>query len=250
MAFVRELSCWELVVDGSRFVRDNSRDYVRAAAFPVLGIAGCEGIAWELGEGWTSIPFDLVSYAFLAILAVKWHRFYLLGRGVAAPGWALTFGSREIRFFLYLAACSLVVTGLISAFGMWIVGLDMVLLVCLLVGGLAVWTFVCCRLALVLPAAAVGMPGGFFDALAGSWRCMRGATFGLFSALFILGLAATLTTVFILVIGGLLPLPTLILALIFILIGIVVEGIGITVLSIAFDRRTSWRDDGPAPEGV
>lgn len=241
------LSAWELAKASFRFVWTHRGDYLRAAVIPCLAGALCSLIGGEVGTLAGTLVLELASLMFTAILAVKWHRYYLLGPKVARPSWVPRFGLRELRFWLYLLLgyliCFLVIMGL-----MWLLSdvlhwNDLFLLFAAILM-VPLILFAWGRFSLVFPAAAVGVGGGVVGHVAGSWRSMSDWTWHVVGAIILVGIPFALVFVPMALIGGQAHgvLGTIIDFLVGTAGSLAVSGVMITVLSIAFDDLTPWRE--------
>lgn len=240
------LSAWELAKASFRFVWTHRGDYLRAAAVPCMAGALCWVIGGKVGTRAAGLLFEVPSLMFTAMLAVKWHRYYLLGPEVARPSWMPRFGAREFRFWLYLllgwAGAFSVSMGLMGLLG----GLFRSDLFLLFAGILMVplLLFLWGRLALVFPAVAVGIGGGVADHVAGSWRSMSDWTWNVVGATILVGIAIALVSVPITWVLG--EVHGVLGVIVNFVVGTVnslaVSGVMITVLSIAFDDLTPWRE--------
>lgn len=240
------LSAWELAKASFRFVWSHRAAYLRAAAVPCLASALCSLISGEVKQAAVRMAFHLPSLMFTAILAVKWHRYYLLGPEVGRPSWVPCFGARELRFWLYLlmvwAGGFLAIMVLMELLGS-LFGSDLFLLfsAILLV---PLFLFLWGRLALIFPAVAVGVGGGVAGHVEGSWRSMSDWTWNVVGATILVSIAVAL--VFVPITWFLGELHGVLGTIMGFLVGTaelaVITGVMVTVLSIAFDDLTPWRE--------
>ncbi|MGY8991223.1 MAG: hypothetical protein ACKVHL_06510 [Rhodospirillales bacterium] len=86
------------------FVFQNFRSFIKAATIPFLGLTTVALIQhWmpkdtALSVLFSPFIFKFFSVIFFALMAVKWHQFYLLGKDFAEPKIKLSFGPIEKKF--------------------------------------------------------------------------------------------------------------------------------------------------------
>ena len=179
----------------------------------------------------------IISLVFGGMFAIRWHRSALFGSDADNTGFGLEFSESLWRYVLYVIAISIITTlvivvpislALVLAASLGGIGLfiGLVAILATLVAGLYVFG----RLYLVLPAAALSIPG---FGLGEAWQHTKGHGWGILGSLIVLILAIIVALV-------LVSIPLALLGDIFI-------GSWVPPMTDNLDQLMAWQNDVAIP---
>lgn len=176
------LPVWQTAKDAYVFVYGNRASVAAVAAVPfTVSLAITFLLTPERIGGWAMVV-ALVSLLMFCVFAVAWHRFVLLGRRDTNFPIQFIAKHREVKYGYYLVIIFLLgmAVGLVVQVA-WI-GLSpsnpMAHFAALIAGPIA-GALIAVRLAMLLPAIAIGAPTG----IRAAWRQLHGSGWRLFIAL-------------------------------------------------------------------
>jgi len=168
----------ELLREALRYGKDNWHSILRLATIPFLFSLGLAIGPQALSSDTSILEMlaPILSYVPMAVFAVALHRRYLLDRKTA-----VAFGYREIRFIGYVFLVTVLPMAAIFAPMFVLATSDQMGLSLLWIIPALTVVYICLRLILMFPMAAVDYPGRVIDHLGVSWSSMNygiGAMFG------------------------------------------------------------------------
>lgn len=168
----------ELLGEVLVYGKGNWRSVLKLATIPFLlslGLAiGPQALSSDISILEMLAP--ILSYVPMAVFAVALHRRYLLDRKTA-----IAFGYREVRFIGYVFLVTVLPMAAIFAPMFVLATTDQMGLSLLWIIPALIVVYICLRLILMFPIAAVDYPGRVIDHLGVSWSAMNygiGAMFG------------------------------------------------------------------------
>lgn len=263
MAETERLAVWGTARASFTFLAANRAEFLRAAAIPFAGICASGALTYALPEYLLmSLVNGVAVIAFLTLLAVQWHRFYLLGGEAAQPNFNVRFDRRFWRFLLYIAVLWVSFLALFAPAMMTFsyvaielspddpfsgdFAVDGVIYAGMFIFLIA--TFITLgRVVLVFPAIAVDLANGISDDIRGAWRCSKGNGSRIAFSMIVANLLVFLPFApVIFLVGTNAPGTPEVVALVFLesVVSVVSYGVNVTIVSIAFDRLTKWREQG------
>jgi len=268
MAETQKLPVWDTARASFVFLFANRSYFYRAAAVPFVGLFSVSLLAFVMPFEWLTTLVEETGYViFGTMFALKWHRFYLLRRDIDQPSINTQFDEHFSRFLFYmigltalpyvLVAVFFAIPGIVatlvpgdpSSARLTEEGIEFFEISILGIAYIVLWS----RQTLIFPSVAVDASAGVLEDIRSAWRYSSGnglnIAFSSVGAILLVGvpfmiIVAISIEVIVALAGELSDSATEIVYIVFASpFGIIAEGLAVTIISIAFDRLTNWRDE-------